>query len=36
VGALAAAALVLAYAIVMTTATPGGKFGRHLLQVVSG
>jgi hypothetical protein len=34
--ALAAAGLVFAYAIVMVTATPGGKFGKHLLQLVQG
>lgn len=36
VAALCAAGLVFAYAIVMVTATPGGKFGKHLLQLVAG
>ncbi|MBO9717439.1 MAG: DUF2306 domain-containing protein [Pseudoxanthomonas sp.] len=35
VAALAAAGLVFAYAIVMVTATPGGKFGRHLLPMLA-
>ncbi|UWX04128.1 hypothetical protein H1235_01585 [Pseudoxanthomonas sp. NC8] len=34
--ALAAAGLVFAYAIVMVSATEGGKYGRHLLQLVPG
>ena len=36
VAALAAGGLVFAYAIVATSATGSGKFGRHLLQFVSG
>ena len=36
VAALCAAGLVFAYAIVMVTATPDGKFGKHLLQLVAG
>ncbi|MES5813840.1 DUF2306 domain-containing protein [Pseudoxanthomonas sp. Soil82] len=34
--ALAASALVFAYAVAVVTATPGGKFGRHLLQLGAG
>ena len=36
VTALATAGLIFAYAIVMVTATPGGKFGKHLLQLGTG
>ena len=36
IAALAAAGLLFAYAIVMVSATPSGKFGRHLLQALSG
>ena len=36
VAAFAAAGLVFAYAIVAVSATAGGKYGRHLLQLVSG
>lgn len=35
VAALAAAGLVFAYAIVMVSATPSGKYGKHLLQLVA-
>ena len=34
--ALAAAGLVFAYAIVAVSATPTGKYGKHLLQLLSG
>ncbi len=36
VAGLAAAGLVFAYAIVAVSATPTGKYGRHLLQLLSG
>lgn len=36
VAALATAGLVFAYAIAVVTATPGGKFGKHLLQLATG
>jgi hypothetical protein len=36
VAVLATAGLVFAYAIVMVTAMPGGKFGRHLLSLAAG
>lgn len=34
--AFAVAGLVFAYAVVMVSATHGGKYGKHLLQLVSG
>jgi len=34
--ALAAAGAVFAYAIVVVSATPGGKYGKHLLQLLAG
>ena len=36
VTALATAGLVFAYAIAVVSATPGGKFGKHLLQLATG
>ena len=36
VAAFAVAGLVFAYAIVMVSATHGGKYGKHLLQIVTG
>ncbi|WAC62231.1 DUF2306 domain-containing protein [Pseudoxanthomonas sp. SL93] len=36
VGGFAAVALVFAYAIIMVSATPSGKYGKHLLQLLAG
>ena len=36
VGAFAIAGLVFGYAIIMVSATHGGKYGKHLLQLVTG
>jgi hypothetical protein len=35
VAGFAAVALVFAYAIIMVSATPSGKYGKHLLQLLA-